>query len=143
MKPLASVIIVVKNEHGIAQTLEGLRDSHPGAPFEVIVVDASMPDRLADIKRKHSWVRWEHYPAGNRRTTPQQRNRGLELAKGEIIAFIDANFQPAPGWLAGIIAAIKSGEAIVCGTVHDLNNHNLVHYGAKEAERGYVGESTT
>jgi glycosyltransferase involved in cell wall biosynthesis len=142
-KPLISVIIVVKNDRGIAQTLKGIREGTFGGPYEVIVVDASAPEVLADIKSQNNWVRWDQYPVSEKRTTPQQRNRGLELAKGGVIAFIDANCEPAAEWLATIAKTIKSDQDIVCGPVNDLNTENFVHYAVDKKEAGYVDECTT
>ncbi|HKU18731.1 MAG TPA: glycosyltransferase [Candidatus Saccharimonadales bacterium] len=142
-KPLLSVIIVVKNDRNIARTLQGIKENAFDRPYEVIVVDASEPAVLADTKQQHRWVRWEQYPVSDKRTTPQQRNRGLELAKGEIIVFIDANCKPVPGWLAAIAQTLESGEAIVCGPVNDLNSTNLVHYAVDQTKAGYVRECTT
>ncbi len=142
-KPLISVIIVVKNDRGITQTLQSIKQCAFDRPYEVIVVDASAPNVLADIKKQNSWVRWYQYPVGRKRTTPQQRNRGLELARGEIIAFIDANCKPAPEWLGTIAESIKAGEDIVCGPVNDLNANNLVHYAVDQKAAGYVSECTT
>lgn len=142
LKPLISVIIVVKNDRGIAQTLKGLKEGKFDQSYEVIVVDASAPEALADIKKQNSWVIWDQYPVSKKRTTPQQRNRGLELAKGVIVAFIDANCEPTTKWLSSIAKVIESGEDIVCGPVNDLNKNNLVHYAAAQKE-GYVDECTT
>jgi glycosyltransferase involved in cell wall biosynthesis len=94
---LASIIIVNKNDRGIDTTLNHLKKASPGIPFEVIVVDSSLPGKMADIQAKHgSWITWDQFPYSNRRTTPEQRNRGLELANGNLIVFIDANCVPGP-----------------------------------------------
>lgn len=142
-KPLISVIIVVKNDRGIVQTLQGIKAGDFDQPYEVIVVDASSPEVLADVRKANSWVRWDQYPVSNKRSTPQQRNRGLELARGEIIAFIDANCVPVPQWLSIIAKTIESGEDIVCGPVNDISEKNLVHYAVTLQKAGYVQECTT
>lgn len=125
---LVSVIVVVKNDRGIDATLDHIHQSKLDAPFEVIVVDASEPSVLADIRDKHKWVKWDQFPVSNYRTTPAQRNRGLELARGDVIVFIDANCVPVDGWLESIVGSIRAGESIVCGPVLDLSQNNLVHY---------------
>jgi glycosyltransferase involved in cell wall biosynthesis len=141
--PFISVIIVVKNDRGIARTLRGIKNGTYTGPYEVLVIDASEPQVLADIKEHNAWVRWDQYPVSDKRTTPQQRNRGLELAKGDIITFIDANCQPVPNWLATVAETIASGKDIVCGPVNDINEKNLVHYAVQQQEAGYVHECTT
>ena len=141
---LASIIIVNKNDRGIDTTLNHLKKASPGIPFEVIVVDSSLPGKMADIQAKHgSWITWDQFPYSNRRTTPEQRNRGLELANGNLIVFIDANCVPGPNWLKAIVTTLSNGEDIVCGPVLDSSKTNLVHY-APSLEKGqYIGVCTT
>jgi glycosyltransferase involved in cell wall biosynthesis len=141
--PVASVIIVDKNDRGIDATLDHLKHIKSDVPFEVIVVDSSLPGKLADIKAKHPWVTWDNFPYSKNRQTPIHRNRGLELARGEIIIFIDANCIPGPNWLTAIVRDIKSGRDIVCGPVLDSSTVNLVHYHANNEKGGYVDIATT
>ncbi len=140
---LVSIIIVVKNDRGIDATLAHLDLQRSTTRSEVIVVDASEPTRLADIKAKYPWVIWNQFPVSTSRTTPQQRNRGLELAKGDVIAFIDANCVPSPNWLATIATLMKQGRHIVCGPVLDSSATNLVHYAPSLDTPRYVDDCTT
>lgn len=140
---LLSIIIVVKNDRGIAATLSAIHDIKSNVPYEVIVIDSSEPSRLVDIKQAHPWVRWEQFPVSNRRTTPEQRNRGLELAKGNVIVFIDANCVPEASWLQAMTMSFDKGETIVCGPVHDLGQNNLVHYAPEHGAGKYVAVCTT
>lgn len=140
--PKLSVIIVVKNDRGITNTLDSIKASDCTVPYEVIVVDSSKPERLADIRKEHSWVRWDQFPYSERRTTPQQRNRGIELARSENIVFIDANCIPVDGWLSAIAKTLKK-EDIVCGPVADISKDNLVHYAPVHTEGRYIDVCTT
>jgi glycosyltransferase involved in cell wall biosynthesis len=140
---LISIIIVVKNDRAIADTLTHLFASKTDVPYEVIVVDSSEPERLADIKDAFPKARWEQYPVSARRTTPEQRNRGLEMARGDTIAFIDANCIPSPEWISAIAASIAGGKDIVCGPVLDRGDNNLVHYAPEHSEGRYVDICTT
>ena len=139
----ASIIIVVKNDRGIESTLEQLSKLRAETFFETIVIDASEPHRLADIKAKYPWTIWDQFPVSNQRTTPQQRNRGLELARGESIIFIDANCIPMEGWLTAMLASLQAGENIVCGPVLDLSKNNLVHYAPTLTTGSYIDVCTT
>jgi GT2 family glycosyltransferase len=143
-RPVVSIIIVDKNDRGVEATLKHLKHIKSDVAYEVIVVDSSVPGRLDDIKDKNPWVIWDKYPYSKERQTPQHRNRGLELANGEIIAFIDANCVPGPNWLTAIVRDIQDGKDIVCGPVLDSSKVNLVHYHAAAHEKGqYVDIATT
>src|SRR5260221_94106 len=144
MAPPVSVIIVVKNDPGIENTLGLIFDQKIDTDFEVIVIDASAHQRLAAIRNKYPRVTWEQYDQrGKRFTISEQRNRGLEIARGEIIVFIDANCMPAKDWLAALVSVVAGGENIVCGPCRPSNSKNFVHYIQEHAAKTYVEECTT
>jgi glycosyltransferase involved in cell wall biosynthesis len=144
MTPKVSIIIVVKNDPGIRATLDLIAQQQEVVSFETIVIDASDPNRLADIRHDFPNVTWEMFDQkGKRFTITEQRNRGLELARGKIIAFIDANCEPVKHWLKSLVAAIDDGEKIVTGPCRPSNAKNLVHYIEEHSERAYVPECTT
>ena len=46
------------------------------------------------------------------------RNRGIEIAKGEVLVFVDANSRPDPDWLEkGLMCMKESGSEITAGDV--------------------------
>ena len=130
-KRLASIVIINKNDRGIADTLAALQDIDCPIPYEVVVVDASS-GKLDDIAAKFPKVKWIPFASrtGRRFTIPEQRNTGVAEAKGDIIVYTDANCIPQKGWLNLLLAPILKGEErIVAGstmsrngvTVHDQN----------------------
>ena len=142
--PIASVMIIVKNDPGVERTLELLVPQAKSAGAEVIVVDASAPETLKKIRDRFPTVRWEYYDqAGKSITIPEQRNMALRLASGKYLVFLDASCVPVKGWLNSIIEDLNGGEAIVCGPVLDTNEHNLVRYIPGRTERSHVRECTT
>lgn len=139
-----SVVIIVKNDPGIEHTLSLLHHQENVPPFEIIVVDASSPEKLAYIRDKNPGVQWVSYDQrGKRFTIPEQRNLGIQLAKGDLIFFIDANCQPKLNWMATMLDACTNGEDIVCGPCTPSNKTRLVKHSVKHSRRTYVEECAT
>ncbi len=87
--PLISTIIPVFNgERFLAEAVDSIRGQrYP--ELEIIVVDDGSTDGTAEVARRlGDPVRYESQA---NRGAPAARNRGLELARGELIAFLDAD----------------------------------------------------
>lgn len=129
---MISVIIIVKNDKRIERLLEALPKIEKPEKTEVLIVDASQGS-LADIKKKFSYPRWINFEnkLHKKTTIPDQRNVGIDNAKGDIIAFIDSDCIPDKKWLVELIKPIrKEKEYIVAGRVmlnDEGNIHNLSH----------------
>jgi len=109
LPPTISVLVVCRDEPFLATTLSALRDQCERLEAECIVVDASK-GRLQHVADAHPWVRWVDYHATTPgRTTSHQRNVGVTLARGPVIAFIDAGAEPPDGWLEAITAPLRAG----------------------------------
>jgi glycosyltransferase involved in cell wall biosynthesis len=50
-------------------------------------------------------------------TAPVARNMGMQAARGDLLAFIDADCVADPGWLDGLLDAHAAGHVIVGGSV--------------------------
>lgn len=72
----------------------------PRAHYEVIVVDDGSRDDTGDIARQHG----AHVVRQENAGQAAARNRGVQDAQGEIVAFTDADCAPAPQWLAELVA---------------------------------------
>ncbi len=86
-KPKISVIIPAYNgETYLAEGIESI-ERQQYEPLEIIVIDDGSTDNTAQIAKSLSRVRYVYQP--NSGGPAKGRNRGLELAQGELIAFLD------------------------------------------------------
>ncbi len=85
-KPLVSAIVAVRNgERFLAQAIQSILDQSYW-PYEIIVIDDGSTDRTRDIARSYTPVRYFYQ---KHQGVSVARNRGIEEAKGEYIAFLD------------------------------------------------------
>lgn len=140
-----SIIIIVKNDRGIADTLAHLMTQEKIVPTEVIVIDASHPDVLKDIKEIHPEVKWCQFipKIVNKSSIPEQRNYGVQQASGDVIVFIDANCIPVSGWLTKLTASILSGEEdVASGPFGSVNTSSRIIF-VKGSPYKYETSSST
>jgi glycosyltransferase involved in cell wall biosynthesis len=85
---ISTIIPVFNGEKHLADAIRSaLSQSHP--PFEVIVVDDGSSDSSAEVAKGFgSMIR---YDAQAHRGAGASRNRGVELAHGNFLAFLDAD----------------------------------------------------
>jgi glycosyltransferase involved in cell wall biosynthesis len=117
-KPVISVVIINKNDRGIADTLRALQQVNAPTPFETLVVDASN-GKLDDIAAQFPAVQWLPFSSktGRTFTIPEQRNTGVAAAKGDIIVFTDANCVPEADWLELLTAPLlHDNEQLAAGS---------------------------
>jgi glycosyltransferase involved in cell wall biosynthesis len=115
--PRISVVIPVRNGAAtIPRCLECLRaQTWPREDFEVLVIDNGSTDGLEAVAGRHPEVRWLRDEGGG---SYSARNRGLREARGEVIAFTDADCLPDPSWLERGVAALgRDGAGVVGGEV--------------------------
>jgi glycosyltransferase involved in cell wall biosynthesis len=116
--PFISVIIPVWNSPDlIAKCLTAIGvQTYPRDRFEVLVVDNGSTDETAAVARSFPFVTLLSEPnPGSYRA----RNLGLNSARGEYVAFTDADCVPAPEWLAmAARAAIQHpGAGVLAGHI--------------------------
>ncbi len=89
----------------LAACLEALAAGFPDDAETIVVADGGREDLRPVVERfvaplRLRLIRAEHGgPAA-------ARNRGLAVARGEIVAFTDDDCRPAPGWLAALAAGV-------------------------------------
>ena len=93
---MVSVIIAVYNsEQYLAEAIESAL-AQTYRPTEVIVVDDGSTDQTANIARSYKELQYIYQP---NQGVAVARNRGLEAAQGEFIAFLDADDMWVPNKL--------------------------------------------
>lgn len=112
---MSSVSIVINTNGRAASLAEGLRSLRAldHEDIEVIVVTGPDDDGLDATRDEFSTdVLWLRCPERN---LSMSRNIGIAASSGEIVAFIDDDAQPEPGWLAPIVAAFDDPEVAAAG----------------------------
>jgi O-antigen/teichoic acid export membrane protein/glycosyltransferase involved in cell wall biosynthesis len=120
-----SVVIPARDAAStIGAQLESLARQDWTGSWEVVVVDnGSTDDTVAIVEQfadRLPAVRIVSAPG--RSSIPYARNRGVEAARGRLIAFCDADDQVGEGWLAAVAAALARYGAV--GTPRDHERLN-------------------
>jgi GT2 family glycosyltransferase len=80
-------------------------------PDEVIVVDDASTDGTPDLLReRYSWVRVLALPRNLGFVGAV--NHGIEVATGDVIALLNNDTEPEPGWLAALVAPLEEDPQI-------------------------------
>ncbi|MFI5395070.1 MAG: glycosyltransferase [Candidatus Binatia bacterium] len=122
-RPDVSVVIASFNErNAIERCLASLERQETSRHFEVILIDSST-DGTDAVAQRFRFVRMRHF--AERKYCGDARNQGLVLARGDIIAFLDADCFVKSDWIEEIVRAHQSpywavGGAIENGTPESL-----------------------
>ena len=119
--PLLSIVIPLYNEvENIDALLGELRGAIPTLPArtEVIIVDDGSRDgswdRLRSAAGSHPWLRAIRFLTNRGQTATM--TAGMRAARGQLIAFLDADLQNDPRELVKMIEPVLAGRAdVVCG----------------------------
>ena len=114
--PFVSIIIPVRNVGKIiGQCLEGLNNlNYPKDKYEIIISDSESTDDTRAIVKKYGAI----FVSTPKRSVCAGRNEGFRAAKGEIIAFSDADCVMDKNW---IINCLKYFENPAIGAVGGPN----------------------
>lgn len=115
LRPAVSVIVpTYRSSATVGGCLAAIgRQSFSDA--ETIVVDSSPDETASDAIRRFPFAHLER--TGQRLLPQAARNRGVELARGELLVFTDPDVYAAPDWLERLVAAHRQTGAIVVGAI--------------------------
>ena len=112
--PFVSVVVPVFNSpRRVARCIEALLgQTYPRDRYEIIVVDNGSTDNTPEVIQRYK----VELVVEDRIQSPYAaRNRGIQTARGELIALIDANCTPIADWLAHGVQAIQTEQADLAG----------------------------
>jgi glycosyltransferase AglE len=115
--PRVTVIVpVLDAEDTIGPLLDSLSAlDYPADRLQVLIVDNGSSDGTPEIVERSPFSLLKETGI---RSSYAARNRGLEAANGDIIAFTDADCRVGPGWVTEGVAALRgSGAGLVGGKV--------------------------
>jgi glycosyltransferase involved in cell wall biosynthesis len=116
--PLISVVVPCRGHaNELKNCLRGLQEQTTSSPFEIIVVDSASDTAVANVVTAFPSVRLVRSQLGL--LPGGARNLGAQHARGEYLAFTDADCIPDPGWLAAAFKALNAGAIVVGGPVLD------------------------
>src|SRR4051794_33054615 len=95
----------------LARALDGV--ARQDVDHELIVVDDGSTDATPALAR----ARGATLLAGAGEGPAAARNLGAAAARGDVLAFLDSDCFPEPGWLAAGVEALESAD-LVQGAVH-------------------------
>lgn len=120
MKNHLSVILPTYNEAGNVQPLiESIAEALEDA-YEIIVVDDDSPDGTGDIVE--NMIKTGRYPFLKFERRDQNHGltnsiwRGIELATGDVVAWMDSDFSMSPKYLPVLLSLINADYDIAVGS---------------------------
>lgn len=117
---LVSVIIPVHNcARYVALAIDSVLIQD--VPLEIIVIDDASTDNLDKVMKRYRDMPEIRYLKNELNLgVAETRNRGVALAKGEYVAFLDADDIWGPEKLKKQLALIREKDCVLCSTAREL-----------------------
>jgi glycosyltransferase involved in cell wall biosynthesis len=128
-KPQLSIIVASYNSRKtIERCLESLKNQKTDKRFEIIVVDSSSDGVATLLEKRFPEARLYQFP--ERKFCGDARNFGFSIAKGEVIAFIDADCRADQNWVNQILRAHQSPHLAIGGAIANGNPDSTIGWAA-------------
>jgi glycosyltransferase involved in cell wall biosynthesis len=112
---LVTVVLPVRNgERHLGRQLRALAAQSYAGEWELLVVDNGCTDRTLEVVRGFAaeLPRMRVVDASSRRGLNHARNSGVAAARGDLLAFCDADDAAAPGWIAALVDAAADADIV-------------------------------
>jgi len=103
----------------IGRALDALARQDLAAGCEVVVIDSGGDDTAALVAREHPEAILLRSPS--RLFAGEARHRGAAVARGELLAFVDADCVVASDWARHVVAAHAAPHPVIGGVVENGN----------------------
>ncbi|WP_167136721.1 glycosyltransferase [Diaminobutyricimonas sp. TR449] len=136
--PRFSIVVNTLNRASMLErTLQSFQWLNYDGEFEIVVVNGPSTDETPEVLRRWSdRIRIAHCDVPNLSVS---RNVGIQAAQGDIVAFIDDDAIPEPGWLTALAEAYNSPE--VGGAGGFVFDHTGYSYQYQYAEVDRLGHA--
>ena len=134
--PLVSIVIPTYNHADMLRRAVQSVVSQSYTNWNAVVVNNFSTDNTIDIVSEFNDSRISLVNFRNEGVIASSRNKGIELATGEFVAFLDSDDTWSPAKLEACVALLNKGADVVCHAEYwiDENGHSrLVTYGPKNA----------
>ncbi len=102
---ISFIVPTLNEEKYIEDCLKSIKNQNTSRTFEIIVCDACSTDKTIEIAKKHA----DKIITSKIKSVAVQRNRGAKLARGNYLAFIDADTQIPSDYTDTVIPCLEDG----------------------------------
>lgn len=125
---VSAIVATYNASKTITECLESLKCQPADTILEVIVVDSSTDGTAQLVRDRFPDVKLLRFP--ERRYCGSARNAAIAVARGDIIAFVDADCTVGPNWAREILQAHQSPTLAIGGAIANGNPHSYVGWAA-------------